>query len=143
VTPVALVDEGMLRPVDASGRLLPLDPAGEMLDLPIVVGAQPEGGRLAGPGAAAVAVLVALAAEAPELARRVSQAAVSDGALRLTFRSDAAHAVLPLRPSEVQLAQLRVTFSDLLARGELGRVRTIDVRFRDQVVVSFLGTPLS
>lgn len=143
VTPVALVSGEMLRPVDATGRLLPLDPAGEMLDLPIVVGVTLAGGRVVGPGASAVAVLTALAGDAPELAGRISQVVVSDGAIRLAFRSDAAEAVLPLRPSEVQLAQLRLTFSDLVARGELDRVRAIDVRFRDQVVVSFLGTPLS
>lgn len=143
VAPVALVGGSILRPVDAGGRLLELDPAGDVLDLPIVVGAPVQGSYVTGPGASAVALLTALAGRAPELAERVSQVVVSGEALRIAFRDDAVEALLPAHPSDVQLTQLRLAFADLLARGELGRVRTIDVRFRDQVVVSFLGTPVS
>jgi cell division septal protein FtsQ len=144
VEPVALVAHDALRPVDASGRILPLEPAGIVLDLPVVVGATVRHGRVAGPaGASAVATLTSLAVRAPELADRISQVEVGTGSLRVTFRDRGLEAVLPTHPSEVQLLQLRLAHADLRARGELDEVRTIDVRFRDQVVVSFLHTPKS
>ncbi len=144
VEPVALVAGDALRPVEASGRLLPLEPAGIVLDLPVLVGAAVRNGRVAGPaGASAVATLTSLAVRAPELADRISQVEVGTGALRITFRDQGLEAVLPTHPAEVQLLQLRLAHADLRARGELGEVHTIDVRFRDQVVVSFLDTPES
>lgn len=141
VAPVALVAgaDGTLRPVDAAGRMLELDPAGVVLDLPILTGVQVEGGAVkAGVASAAVATVAALMVRAPGVAERVSQAQLRGGELWLTFRAARTTAVLPAAATEVQLTQLRLALSDLLARGELDRVRTLDVRFRDQVVVSFL-----
>lgn len=144
VEPVALVGAGRLRPVDATGRLIPLDPAGVVLDLPVVLGAEIRNGRVASPaGASAIATLTALAVRAPDLADRISQVDLEPGSLRIAFRDIALEAVLPSHPTHVQLLQLRVAHADLRGRGELERVRTIDVRFRDQVVVSFLDTPVS
>lgn len=144
VEPVALVAGEQLRPVDATGRLLPLETAGIVLDLPVVVGAEIADGRVASPeGASAVAALTSLAVRAPELANRISEVEVIPGALRITFREGRLEAVLPAHPSEVQLLQLRLAHADLRSRGELDDVRRIDVRFRDQVVVSFLNTPVS
>ncbi|NIP79555.1 MAG: FtsQ-type POTRA domain-containing protein [Gemmatimonadetes bacterium] len=143
VVPVALVGGDRLRPVDVDGRVLPLEPAGVVLDLPILTGVGVQAGEVVGAGRSALTVLTALVGRAPEMAERISQVHVTDGSLRVAFRDDRAEAVLPVRPSDVQLTQLRVAFADLVARGELDRVRSIDVRFRDQVVVSFLRTPVS
>lgn len=144
VEPVALVGETRLRPVDATGRLIALEPAGIVLDLPVIAGARLEHGRIATPaGAAAVAAITALAVRAPELADRISQVQVGGGTLRITFRDGALEAVLPPHPTDVELLQLRLAHADLRARGELAAVRRIDVRFREQVVVSFLDTPAS
>ena len=144
VEPVALVGEDGLRPVDATGRLLELDPAGHVLDLPVVLGVEPERGRVAGPlGASAIATITALAVRAPALANGISHVEVSANELRIGFRDGDLEAVLPGHPTDVQLLQLRLAHADLRARGELDEVRTIDVRFRDQVVVSFLDTPVS
>lgn len=143
VEPVALVSGASLRPVDRRGRVLEIDPAGTVLDLPIVTGAPVRGGRVGDGGAAALGVLVALRAGASELADQVSQVEVRPAALRLVFRDGRTEALLPIRPSETQLAQLHLAYADLTARGELGKVSRIDVRFRDQVVVSFLDTPVS
>ncbi len=60
--------------------------------------------------------------------------------LRIVFRDRGADAWLPARATPTQLTQLRLALADLAARGELEAVRSIDVRFRDQVVVSFLET---
>jgi cell division septal protein FtsQ len=142
--PVALLAGATLRPVDATGRLLELDPAGVVLDLPVLAGARLDGPVLA-PGASADAIrtLAALLQRAPELAERVALAELDGGALHLSFRQSAARVVLPAAASATHLTQLRLTLADLRARGEMTQVRTIDVRFRDQVVVSFLGGPVS
>lgn len=144
VEPVALVAGPSLRPVDATGRLIDLDPAGIVLDLPVVVGAPIKDGRVATPaGASAIAALTVLAIRAPELADGISQVSVTDAALRIEFRDMELEVILPAHPSNVQLLELRLAHADLRARGELDRVRSIDVRFRDQVVVSFSDIPVS
>lgn len=144
VEPVALVAGNELRAVDADGRALALDPAGAPMDLPILSGATLTGGRVAGDTASgAVAALAWLEHRAPDLAERVSMVEIQPAALRVLFRSERAEALLPLAPSQTQLNQLRLACADLTARGELRGVRRIDVRFRDQVVVSFLSTPMS
>lgn len=141
--PVALVAAASLRPVDASGRLLELDPAGAALDLPVVTGVAIEGRRVAaGTSASAITTLAALLQREPDVADRVSQAALDGDRLRLTFRDADPEALLPAAATSVELTQLRLALADLAARGELGAVRTIDVRFRDQVVVSFLDKPV-
>jgi cell division protein FtsQ len=143
VEPVALVAGETLRPVDADGRLLELDPAGTGLDLPILTGVRVAGpGLEPGPSAVAAATVAALHRRAPEVAERVSQIDRVGTALRLEFRDGKAQALIPVSASPVQLTQLRLALADLMARGELGQVRTIDVRFRDQVVVSFLDAPV-
>ncbi len=141
--PVALVAMETLRPVDAHGRLLDLDPAGLVLDLPVVMAAEVRDGRLQGHGASAIATVATLLRETPDIADRVSQLRVDGPAIRMVFRDTDAVAVLPAAATSLQLTQLRLALTDLRARGELDDVRTIDVRYRDQVVVSFLDTPVS
>lgn len=144
VEPVALVGREVLRPVDANGRLVPLELAGTVLDLPVILGARLEGDRIASPaGASAVATITALAVRAPKLADGISALEVGAGELRIAFQDIPVEAVLPGHPSDRELLQLRLAHADLRARGELDAVRRIDVRFRDQVVVSFLDTPVS
>lgn len=144
VEPVALVAAPELRAVDAAGRVVALDPAGAHLDLPILMGVEVRGGRVAAPeGLQVLDALVALRRDAPELADRVSQIERAPGLLRLVFRDGSAEALLPPDASEVQLRQLRLAVADLASRGELGSVHRIDLRFRDQVVVSFLTRPVS
>jgi hypothetical protein len=141
--PVALVAERELRPVDAMGRALPLDPTGVVLDLPIVVGASLEDNALAGAGMSAVELLLLMSLHDAALAERVSQIELVPGALRVVFRGDGPDALLPLQTTPTHLTQLRLAYSDLAGRGELSRAGRIDVRFRDQVVVSFLRKSVS
>ena len=144
VEPVALVAGSTLRPVDALGRLIDLEPAGIVLDLPVVVGVPIKDGRVAtSAGASAIAALTVLAVRSPDLADRISQVEVTAGAVRIAFRDVPLEVLLPPHPSDVQLLQLRLAHADLRARGELDGVRSIDVRFRDQVVVSFLDSSVS
>ena len=142
--PVALLAGATLRPVDETGRLLELDPAGVVLDLPGLSGVRTTGARLAsGASTDAIRTMAALVHRTPELAERVAHAELVNGGLWLSFRRGGVRVVLPAAASEMHLTQLRLTLADLAARGEMAQVRTIDVRFRDQVVVSFLGTPVS
>jgi hypothetical protein len=144
VEPIALVAVGELLPVDAEGRAVALDPAGAALDLPILVGATMIDGKLDGIAVASALTLLGLMRDHHTgLAERVSQVQLLDSGLRLVFRDGGPDALLPLDPTGGHLTQLRLTYADLAARGELPRTRHIDVRFRDQVVVSFLHTPVS
>lgn len=141
--PVALVAGRELRPVDVMGRALPLDPMGVVLDLPILVGASMEDDSLSGAALAAVELLMLMNVHDPALAERVSQIEVMPDALRVVFRAAGPDALFPLQATPTHLVQLRVAYSDLAGRGELSRAGRIDVRFRDQVVVSFLGKSVS
>ena len=144
VEPVALVAGPELRAVDAAGWLVPLNPAGAALDLPLLAGVTVKAGRLepAEDAHRALEALIALRREAPELAQRVSQIERRPGLLRVVFRDEAAEALLPLEATGLHARQLRLAMGDLSSRGELSRVRSIDLRFRDQVVVSFLTRPV-
>lgn len=140
--PVALVAGRSLRPVDAAGRLLELDPAGQGLDLPILTGVRRDGGRVEeGASTAAVATVAALLSRVPEVAAQLSQAELKGEHLALTFRDAGPTALISAAATSVELMQLKLALADLAARGELEKARTIDVRFRDQVVVSFLDKP--
>jgi hypothetical protein len=142
--PVALLAGGDLRPVDAQGRILDLEPAGAILDLPILMGGTVDDGRLVGPAAASALHLLVLLRDHPGAwSDRVSQVELMAAGLRVVFRGDGPDALMPLRPDDMHVTRLRLAYADLDARGELGRARRIDVRFRDQVVVSFLRNPVS
>jgi hypothetical protein len=144
VEPVALLAGGDLRPVDAQGRILDLEPAGAILDLPILMGGTVDDGRLVGPAAASALHLLVLLRDHPGAwSDRVSQVELMAAGLRVVFRGDGPDALMPLRPDDMHVTRLRLAYADLDARGELGRARRIDVRFRDQVVVSFLRNPVS
>jgi hypothetical protein len=110
----------------------------------VLAGVELAAGRLRGePARAALTLIGRLKTSAPELHERVSEIEVRPEALRIVFRDGGPEALLPVRPTGDQLTQLRLALADLAARGELDRVRRIDVRFRDQVVVSFLQSPVS
>lgn len=141
VEPVALVRTPELHPVDAEARVLPIDPAAADLDLPVVralsaVGAD---GRLSDRLAVEmVRVIGRIRRQTPALAARVSEVdAAPGGGLRLLLREPStAEVLLPADFGGDRLDQLRLTLADLVARREIARIRRIDVRFRDQVVVS-------
>jgi cell division septal protein FtsQ len=141
VEPVALVATPVLRPVDAKSRLLPIEPSAEDVDLPIIaIGSEVgEDGRLKNAEAVAlVDALDRLRLLAPQISAQVSAVApLEDGAFRFSLREPArGEALLPADFNALQIEQLRLTLADLGSREEISRVRRVDVRFRDQVVVS-------
>jgi hypothetical protein len=99
-----------------------------------------EDGRIEGDTAVAlIDVAARLARTAPTFAVRVSEVVpAADGAVRLLLREPpSAEVLLPAALDGKRLEQLRLTIQDLERRQEMADVRRIDVRFRDQVVVSF------
>lgn len=140
-TPVALVPTPTLVPVDASGRALPVDPAIHRLDLPLV---HPRRPALRGESRLLPAQLRLVARELgrlseaePQLTARISEVRLAGGALE--FR---------LTEPRVELLFHPPLASDRLRRGLRalrearerwpGREpRAVDLRFADQVVVSF------
>lgn len=139
--PAALARTPELRAVDARGRILPLDPAGTRLDLP-VLGAESKpdaDGRLADDASLALLdALNALNALEPGLATLVSEALPArDGSIRLRLRAPAAgELVVPRQPDSIRLREVRIALADLERRSELHRLRRIDARFDDQLVVA-------
>lgn len=139
--PVAFVRTPALLPVDASGRVLPIDPTERSLDLPVLAAASRigEDGRIADPAALVLlATLNAVRRAEPILAAAVSEVApAADGAVRLVLGEPAhVEVLLPAEPGGLRLRQLGLAIADLRARQELARVKRIDARFHDQVVVT-------
>ncbi len=143
--PVALARTPELVPVTAGGAVLPIPPGSADLDLPLVdvdakVGAD---GRLASPAALTlVGTIQRIRALDPELARTVSEVQPGPGgSARLLLRQPALLvALVPAAPSAATLRHLHAALSDVIARGELGRLSRIDARFSDQIVVAFNTT---
>jgi len=139
--PVALVRGHTLEPVDARGRVLPIDPARRPLDLPVIdlAADTTADGRLRDPAAPALlGTLERIRRFEPTFARQISEAGLDhDGSIRLWLRHpEGAVALVPRDMDALKLRELVSTLSDVDARQELSRLRRIDGRFRDQVVVS-------
>lgn len=145
--PVALVRTPTLQPVDAEGRVLPIAPEQAGLDLPIVAGAV----RVGADGVvtddrtrALVASYAALTRMDAELGGLVSEVGGDAVALRLLLRLDRpALVTVPAGADRERLLEVRTALEDLVRRGEFTRLRALDGRFRDQVVVDLYPTESS
>lgn len=137
-TPVALVANPTLEPVDASGRFLPIDPALHRLDLPLItVGDRDRLETLSAAERNLVAGEIARMAQGdPEFLARISEVAldprgdlraeVYDPPMTMLFR--------PNLPSRRIQEGLRV-LGDALIRFEGAGIADLDLRYEDQVVV--------
>lgn len=139
--PLALAKLPELRPLDARNRALPIDPSTIDLDLPVL--ARPpkvdaRGHVRDANTRAALAVLDALRQRDARLYSWISEVSpvMNDGLLLRLREPAGAQALVASDPRALRLRELEVTLSDLDARGELSRLKLIDTRFRDQVVVS-------
>lgn len=116
-----------LVPVDADGRVLPIDPTHAAIDVPVV----------ADTGRAVLQALDRLQREAPRLYRRIASArALPDGGVAVVVDD-----VVVLAPREVPVSRWLDIFpvlEDLARRG--ARAREIDLRFARQVVAR-VATP--
>lgn len=151
--PVAFARTPELRAIGSHGRVMPLDPADDGLNLPILTGST----RVSGHGRAVdgeTRAILAFLARAqrlePELIDWISEAGMAGDAVRLVLRTASdAEVLLPAGADDERLRELASTLAELAAprvhravdggarpEPELSRVRRIDVRFQDQVVVS-------
>jgi cell division septal protein FtsQ len=154
--PVAFARTPELRAIGSHGRILPLDPADEGLNLPVLtVRTRVSGlGRAVDPETRNVLRFLAdVRRVEPGLLDWISEIGSDGDAVRLVLRSAAdAEVFVPVAPTTDRLRRLSSTLAELAtprvisspdgaaahaADAELARVRTIDVRFHDQVVVSW------
>jgi hypothetical protein len=156
--PVAFARTPELRAVDEHGRVLPVDPAMEGLDLPVLlmlsrVSAE---GRAADEATRRAAVFLGTALRhEPGLLGWISEVGVPADGIRLVLRSGAdAEVLVPAEPAPERLRELHLTLAELAtprfaalpadssaaaARStapELSRVKRIDGRYQDQIVVA-------
>jgi cell division protein FtsQ len=144
--PLALARLEQLKPVDARGRLLDIDPTRVALDLPVLLtSARPDGQAFTDtPTLRALAALGRVAELEPELFALASEAAPLPDGVRLALRHPAgAELMVPLAPDAARLRLLRLTLADVsgarrdtTATDELPRLRRIDARYHEQIVVA-------
>ena len=136
VQPIALVPAPMLEPVDARGSIMPLNPAEHALDLPILLRARVEKGRVSDEGSRRVlSVLERLEALSPGFVHRVSEARSAEGdaiELVLLEGSHVGRILLPIEDAERAFLRAEDAISECTGRG---RVLAVDGRFRGQIVV--------
>jgi cell division septal protein FtsQ len=141
VAPIALVPLPELQPVDGDGRVLPVDPAGLSIDLPVVdveTTADADGRLKDTTAVALIHFLAGMRQEAPRILARVSTVKRRADGVTLTLRRpEDARVVLPARPRRLHYVELQAALNDLAARGELDHVRAIDLRYRDQAIIAF------
>lgn len=145
--PVAFAAFPELRPVDARGRLLDIDPTRVPLDLPLLAAApgKPAGSTLTNAAALrALATLGRVAELEPALFALASEVAPLRTGVKLTLREPpGALLLLPDSPDAAQLHLARLALADVgggrpdtTGTGELSRLRRIDARFGEQIVVA-------
>lgn len=146
--PLAFARVPDLRPVDARGRLLTPDPARTPLDLPVLARPSTLRGdeRLTDePSLAALRTLGRVAELEPALLSIASEVQALPDGVRLLLREPlGAEILLPAEPDAERLHLLRVTLadagrprSDTTSMQELPRLRRIDARYREQIVVAY------
>lgn len=144
--PVALVQDGVLRPATADGRVLPVSPAQAPVDLPILrtPAGSVRGGRVVAPALAALRETGRLTEADPTLLARVSEIrAEGGGGLRLTLSAPELEILLPAGADEARLLRLRAALGDVARRMAAdsagGRGTRVDARWEDQIVVRLGG----
>lgn len=137
--PVALARTPDLTPVDGRARALPIDPALTDLDVPLLSmqsRTNADGVFADAATRKVVNVLATLQQRDTRLYSWISEAGMLNDGVRLQLRSPThAEALIAADPSALRLKELQVAFADLAARGELARLKRIDARFHDQIVV--------
>lgn len=140
VEPMALVGAPELRVVRGDGTLLPIDPVGKSLDLPLLT-AQAElaedSTRLRdGPALRALAIFARIHALDPGLAAVISdfELAADHGLLaNLMMSQPARRLALPSLIDETLVRRVRATLADLRGRGIAATL--VEARYANQIVV--------
>jgi hypothetical protein len=145
-SPAALVDAGTLRPATGDGEILPVDPALESIDLPLLdarVRADAHGRVADAETRAALAEAARLGQLAPGLMARVSELRPSHGELRLVLGSPALDVLVRDGMDAGALARIPAAVDDVARRAAADTTHhgrpVVDARFDDQVVVRWQG----
>jgi len=140
VEPVALVGAPELHVVRGDGTLLPIDPVGTSLDLPLLTAQAQltdDSTRLReGPALRALAIFARLQALDPGLASVISdfELALDQGLFaNLTTSQPARRLALPSAINETLVRRVRATLADLRSRGIAAAL--LEARYADQIVV--------
>jgi hypothetical protein len=152
--PVAFARTPELRAIGANGRILPTDPAHHELDLPVLMmrtRVSGQGRAVDGETLKALYFLAEAGRVEPDLIGWISEIGTEGDDVRLVLRNAAdAQVFVAARPAAERLRELASTLAELATPGAdtdaddaatdrdagLANVRTIDVRFHDQIVVS-------
>jgi len=141
--PVALVANPTLEPVDAEGRILPIDPARHRLDLPLLTPWGSGGdGVLTLTERRILAAEVARLAEAdPELVARISELSLDRrGDLRVRLWEPAVTLSLRLGLPSLRIREGFAALADAEDRFQGKAATDLDLRYEDQVVVRLGGS---
>lgn len=140
VEPVALAGTPELRPVLGDGTLLPIDPAGLSLDLPLLtmdVSLTSDSTQMrVGPALHALQIFARLQEVDPGLAALVSDFRLLDGRglmMNLVMSQPAGRLVLPADFDESLARRVRATLADL--RGREITAALVEARYAGQIVV--------
>lgn len=141
VEPVALVATPELVPVDRRGKVLPLDPVENRLDLPILGReARVEDGRVTSEDVLTLlGVLVRLRREEPGFVRQASQLTLLRGGDVRIYLSGSDPCEEILLPTTDPVESLRRVEMALSQHASEPAVRTADARFDGQVVLRLKG----
>jgi hypothetical protein len=140
VEPIALVGVPELKAVRGDGTVLPIEPAGTSLDLPLLTAAAElteDSTRLkAGPAMVALEIFSGLHALDPGLAAVISDFdLMGDQGLmaNLVLSQPARRLALPSEIDETVVWRVRATLADLRNRGVAAEL--LEARYEDQIVV--------
>ncbi|MEX0979882.1 MAG: FtsQ-type POTRA domain-containing protein [Gemmatimonadota bacterium] len=138
--PVVLMPTPALVPLDAGGRMLPIDPALHRLDLPLIQPFRASGTTELTPAEirALVEEMARLTVAEPDFMMRVSEAAYDprgDVRVRLADPEIEVYFRAPLSPQ--RLLEGLAALGDATERRPPDRISAIDLRYADQVVVRF------
>ncbi|MYG80789.1 MAG: FtsQ-type POTRA domain-containing protein [Gemmatimonadetes bacterium] len=136
--PVGLVALPLVMAVDRHGNLLDIDPGEPVLDLPVLRVATERAAGLWGPRLLAREV-ARMAEVAPELFAVISEARLDDRQVTLLLGDSALRVRYHPPITEERLRDAIVAMNDAAERFPGDRLREVDLRFADQVVVRTVG----
>jgi cell division protein FtsQ len=143
----ALVSEQLLY-IDDEGYVLPAARSDRMYDLPVLTGALPAadckpGRRIVKPAVLQALDLLLLSREfSDELYRGISEISVRDDGELVLYTSDAGVPVIVGQGDlPVKLAKFNGFWGEVVARRGPQQLQYVDLRFEDQVVVRWNGSP--
>lgn len=138
--PVGLVALPLIMAVDRHGNLLGIDPGAPVLDLPVLRVATERAAALWG-GRLLAREVARMAEVAPELFAVISEARLEDDQITLSLGDSALRVRYHPPITEARLRDAIIAMNDAAERFPDNRMREVDLRFADQVVVRSGSSP--